>query len=149
MTNLAQTPPLGWNSRDAYGPSVREDEVRAHADYVARHLLSFGWDTVVIGIQWYAPTAKVHGYIADPHNVVLDEWGRLVPDPLPSAANGAGRLIHPARLACAWGGLSVPQPPLPSVKRLIPARQARCAAAQTPSVLAMCRSNHVARSRGD
>jgi alpha-galactosidase len=54
--------------------------------------LSFGWDTVVVDIQWYAPKTKVHGYIADPHNVVLDEWGRLLPDPtrFPSAANGAG-----------------------------------------------------------
>nr|HMN63233.1 hypothetical protein [Anaerolinea sp.] len=78
---LAQTPPMGWNSWDAYGPSVREDEVKANADYMASHLLRFGWDTIVVDIQWYAPKTKPHGYIPDPHNVTLDEYGRLIPDP--------------------------------------------------------------------
>ncbi len=89
---LALTPPMGWNSWDAYGPSVREEEVKAHAEYMAKHLLPFGWDTVVVDIQWYAPKTKTHGYIPDPHNVILDEFGRLIPDParFPSAANGAG-----------------------------------------------------------
>jgi len=89
---LAQTPPMGWNSWDAYGPSVREDEVKANADYMARHLLAHGWDTVVVDIQWYAPKTKTHGYIGDPHNVILDEYGRLIPDPVrfPSAVGGTG-----------------------------------------------------------
>lgn len=89
---LAPTPPMGWNSWDAYGPSVREDEVKANADYMARHLHAYGWDTVVVDIQWYAPITKSHGYIPDPHNVVMDGFGRLVPDPIrfPSAADGAG-----------------------------------------------------------
>ncbi len=89
---LAHTPPMGWNSWDAYGPSVREEEIKANADYMAKHLLRFGWDTVVVDIQWYAPKTKTHGYIADPHNVTLDGYGRLVPDTarFPSAANGVG-----------------------------------------------------------
>lgn len=89
---LAQTPPMGWNSWDAYGPSVREDEVKANADYMASHLLKFGWDTVVVDIQWYAPKTKPHGYIPDPHNVTLDEYGRLIPDAarFPSSARGMG-----------------------------------------------------------
>lgn len=89
---LALTPPMGWNSWDAYGPSVREEEVKANAEYMARHLLKFGWDTIVVDIQWYAPKTKSHGYIADPHNVTLDEYGRLIPDPdrFPSSANGVG-----------------------------------------------------------
>jgi hypothetical protein len=92
VTPLAQTPPLGWNSWDAYGPSVREEEVKANADYMASHLLKYGWDTIVVDIQWYAPKTKPHGYIPDPHNVTLDEYGRLIPDParFPSAANGVG-----------------------------------------------------------
>lgn len=91
-TLLAPRPPMGWNSWDAYGPSVREDEVKANADYMARHLLAFGWDTIVVDIQWYAPVTKPHGYIPDPHNVVMDGFGRLMPDPIrfPSAAGGAG-----------------------------------------------------------
>lgn len=90
--SLAPTPPMGWNSWDAYGPSVREDEVKANADYMARHLLAHGWDTIVVDIQWYAPRTKPHGYISDPHNVVMDGFGRLIPDPIrfPSSANGGG-----------------------------------------------------------
>lgn len=89
---LALTPPMGWNSWDAFGPSVREDEVIANADYMARHLLKFGWNTIVVDIQWYAQKTKTHGYIPDPHNVTMDEYGRLIPDParFPSAVNGKG-----------------------------------------------------------
>ena len=83
---------MGWNSWDAYGPSVREEEVKANADYMARHLLAYGWNTVVVDIQWYTPVTKPHGYIPDPHNVVMDEHGRLMPDParFPSTAHGVG-----------------------------------------------------------
>ena len=40
---LAPTPPMGWNSWDCYGPSVTEKEVKANADYMARHLAKHGW----------------------------------------------------------------------------------------------------------
>lgn len=88
---LALTPPMGWNSWDCYGPTVREDEVKANADYMAEHLLKFGWDTVVVDIQWYEPNAKSHGYRPNAE-LVMDEYGRLLPavNRFPSAANGAG-----------------------------------------------------------
>jgi hypothetical protein len=31
----AATPPMGWNSWDAYGTAVREQDVKANADYMA------------------------------------------------------------------------------------------------------------------
>ena len=37
-SQLAATPPMGWNSWDAYGYTVREDEVKANADYMAKNL---------------------------------------------------------------------------------------------------------------
>ena len=40
---LAQTPPMGWNSWDCYGASVREEEVLANAQYMATHLKEYGW----------------------------------------------------------------------------------------------------------
>jgi len=40
---LAPTPPMGWNSWDCYGPSVTEEEVKANADYMAKHLAKHGW----------------------------------------------------------------------------------------------------------
>ena len=49
---LAPTPPMGWNSWDCYGPSVTEKEVKANADYMAKHLAKHGWQYVVVDIQW-------------------------------------------------------------------------------------------------
>ncbi|MEW9263161.1 glycoside hydrolase family 27 protein [Kineococcus endophyticus] len=84
-------PPMGWNSWDCYGTTVTEEEVLANARFMAEHLLPFGWDTVVVDIDWSDPTAKSHGYNAGAP-LCLDAAGRLVPDPgrFPSAAGGAG-----------------------------------------------------------
>ncbi|UXY24022.1 glycoside hydrolase family 27 protein [Streptomyces cynarae] len=84
-------PPMGWNSWDCYGTTVTEDEVLANAVFMRDHLLAHGWDTVVVDIQWYEPTARAHGYNTDAP-VVLDAYGRQLPAPnrFPSAAAGAG-----------------------------------------------------------
>ncbi|MEZ0492006.1 glycoside hydrolase family 27 protein [Kineococcus sp. TBRC 1896] len=84
-------PPMGWNSWDCYGTTVTEEEVLANARFLAEHLLPFGWDTVVVDIDWSDPTAKAHGYNPEAP-LCLDAAGRLVPDPgrFPSAAGGAG-----------------------------------------------------------
>lgn len=50
---LALTPPMGWNSYDAYGDSVRESEVLANAEWLKQHLQPLGWNTVVIDFRWY------------------------------------------------------------------------------------------------
>ncbi len=88
---IAQTPPMGWNSWDCYGASVDEKAVRANADYMAKNLKRFGWEYVVVDIQWYQPTAKNHEYepFAD---LSMDEFGRLMPaeNRFPSAADGRG-----------------------------------------------------------
>ncbi|ASO21307.1 hypothetical protein FHR81_002278 [Actinoalloteichus hoggarensis] len=88
---LAATPPMGWNSWDCYGGSVREHEVIANAEYLRDHLLPYGWDHVVVDIQWYEPTADAGGYHAGAV-LDLDEHGRPRPSPnrFPSAAGGAG-----------------------------------------------------------
>ena len=87
----AWRPPMGWNSWDSYGTTVTEEEVLANARFMADHLLAAGWDTLVIDIDWYDPTARAHGYNADAP-LVLDGYGRQLPDParFPSAAGGRG-----------------------------------------------------------
>ena len=35
---VADKPPMGWNSYNCYGSAVHEDEVKANADYMAKHL---------------------------------------------------------------------------------------------------------------
>ncbi|WP_239065788.1 alpha-galactosidase [Microbacterium hibisci] len=85
------TPPMGWNSWDSYGTTVTEDEVLANARFMAEHLLPYGWDTVVVDIDWADPTARSHGY-NESAPLVIDEFGRVQPDPVrfPSSAGGAG-----------------------------------------------------------
>ena len=90
-TPLAPTPPMGWNSWDSFGPTVKENEVKANADAMAAKLAKFGWNYVVVDIEWFQPNARSHGYI--PRGAVtMDAYGRFVPSPnrFPSAANGAG-----------------------------------------------------------
>lgn len=89
--DFAKTPPMGWNSWDGYGASIREDEVRAQAEYQAKHLKDFGWNYFVIDIQWSEPTADSMAY----HQFAplrMDEYSRLIPavERFPSAANGQG-----------------------------------------------------------
>jgi len=88
---LARTPPMGWNSWDSYGPTVTEAEVKANADYMARHMKRYGWQYVVVDIQWYEPNAKQHGYRPNAA-LTMDAYGRLLPAPnrFPSSAGGRG-----------------------------------------------------------
>ena len=51
---FAVTPPMGWNSYDYYDTTVNEDQVKANADYMAKHLKEFGWQYIVIDIEWFA-----------------------------------------------------------------------------------------------
>lgn len=88
---LAATAPMGWNSWDCYGPSVTEQIVRQNAQFMAEHLKQYGWEYIVVDIQWYEPTASVHAYhpFAD---LCMDEYSRLVPavNRFPSSAGGRG-----------------------------------------------------------
>lgn len=88
---LALTPPMGWNSWDCFGTTVREDEVKANADYMATYLARYGWEYIVVDIQWYEPEAKAGGYRPNAF-LVMDDYGRLLPaeNRFPSAANGSG-----------------------------------------------------------
>ena len=88
---LALTPPMGWNSWDCFGAAVTEAQVRANAEIMAKRLKPFGWEYVVVDIQWYQPTAASHAY--DPFSDArMDAFGRLLPaeNRFPSAAGNAG-----------------------------------------------------------
>ena len=45
---IAQTPPMGWNSWDCYGAAVTEKDVKANADYMAKHLKQYGLSLIHI-----------------------------------------------------------------------------------------------------
>lgn len=92
---FAVTPPMGWNSYDYYDTSVNEEQVKANADYMAAHLKQFGWEYIVVDIEWYSYDAgsqrKQYQYIPF-WEVEMDEYSRLLPcvQRFPSAAGGKG-----------------------------------------------------------
>lgn len=92
---FALTPPMGWNSYDYYDTTVNEEQVKANAEYMATHLKDYGWEYVVVDIQWYAYDAgtqrKNYQYIPF-WKVEIDEYSRLLPCPdrFPSSVNGQG-----------------------------------------------------------
>ena len=85
---LAATPPMGWNSWDAYGLTINEEQFRANAQVLAG-LKSYGWNYAVVDEGWYFedPQAK-----PEARKSFWDSEGRLIPDAVryPSAAAGAG-----------------------------------------------------------
>ncbi len=92
----APTPPMGWNSYDAFGDSVTEAETLANARYLKKHLLAHGWKYVVVDFRWYDPVGT-----PDDKNLTRDRsgarltadlFGRLLPavNRFPSAATGPG-----------------------------------------------------------
>ena len=93
--SFAPRPPMGWNSYDYYDTNVTEAEVLANAEYMAKHLKPWGWEYIVVDIQWYAyDTATMRDkfqYIPFGRNE-MDGYGRLLPcpDKFPSSRSGAG-----------------------------------------------------------
>ena len=93
--SFAQTPPMGWNSYDYYDTTVNEAQVKANADFMAAHLKEFGWEYVVVDIEWYSNDAGTmrerYQYIPF-GDVEMDAYGRLQPSPerFPSSVGGKG-----------------------------------------------------------
>lgn len=88
---VAKTAPMGWNSWDCYGAAVTEDIVRKNAEFMAQNLKKYGWEYIVVDIQWYEPRAKSHEY--NPFTeLCMDEYSRLIPavNRFPSSAGGKG-----------------------------------------------------------
>src|SRR5258706_12269081 len=54
----AATPPMGWNSYDAYCGSITEKQFRDEVDVLANKLLRHGYEYVVIDFCWFNPGPK-------------------------------------------------------------------------------------------
>ena len=94
---------MGRNSFNSFGAAVYEEDVKANADYMAKHMKHLGWEYVVVDYCWYYPhpPGSIQNnpaqYRLPLDNspvpwIPMDEYGRLLPDPgkFPSAANGQG-----------------------------------------------------------
>ena len=88
---ITKRPPMGWNSWDCWGAAVNEETVIKNAEFIAENLKQFGWEYVVIDIQWSEPTANSHEYHPFTE-LCMDEYSRLVPaeNRFPSSAGGKG-----------------------------------------------------------
>src|SRR6202451_1787257 len=86
---LAPTPPMGWNSWDAYGLTIDEDQFKANATVLAS-IQQYGWKCPATDEGWYM--ANPAGHSLEEKNYLWDANGILIPvsTRFPSAANGAG-----------------------------------------------------------
>jgi len=91
MLNFTKTAPMGWNSWDCWGAAVSEYTVRKNAEFIAQNLKEYGWEYVVVDIQWYEPTAENHEYHPFAE-LAMDGHSRLIPaeNRFPSSEGGLG-----------------------------------------------------------
>jgi hypothetical protein len=87
--NPAPTPPMGWNSWDAYGLTIDEADFKANVK-VLSGLKQYGWEYAVIDEGWYmqdpfASKLESRKYVFDGNGIQIPAVNRF-----PSAANGAG-----------------------------------------------------------
>lgn len=87
--NVAPTPPMGWNSWDAYGLTINEADYRANTTVLAG-LRQYGWQYSVVDEGWYmqdpfANTLPARKYVWDANGILIPAVNRF-----PSSANGAG-----------------------------------------------------------
>jgi hypothetical protein len=93
---VAQKPPMGWNSYDCFSYAVTEQQVKENADYMAEKMKQFGWEYVVVDYVWSCPIGKAnYAPQQDPNfnpRLNMDKFGRLLPDPnrFPSSKEGKG-----------------------------------------------------------
>ncbi|PYS20411.1 MAG: alpha-galactosidase [Acidobacteria bacterium] len=91
QTKLAMTPPMGWNSWDAYGTTINEKAFKANANWLAKHLKAYGWQYVVVDMEWFVTNPVAAGNSKTFQYSIVD-YGRYIPPPnrFPSGANNAG-----------------------------------------------------------
>ncbi|MGA8313415.1 MAG: glycoside hydrolase family 27 protein [Terriglobales bacterium] len=87
----ASTPPMGWNSWDGYGTTVKEADLKANAQWFAEHLKPFGWQYVVVDMEWFVTNPIPEGN-SKTSQFSIDGNGRYTPalNRFPTSANDAG-----------------------------------------------------------
>jgi alpha-galactosidase len=145
-TMLARTPPMGWNSWDAYGTTVGEGEVKANADWMAAHLKQHGWQYIVVDMEWFVTNPVAEGNATN-FKSALDGQGRYVPaaNRFPSAAKGDGfaplaAYVH--GLGLKFGIHILQGIPREAVTKNLPIAGSRFRAADAADRSGMCKWNH-------
>jgi alpha-galactosidase len=55
VEKVALTPPMGWNSFDAFDCRINEEQFHSIANYMSGNLLEYGWGYAVIDYIWWHP----------------------------------------------------------------------------------------------
>jgi alpha-galactosidase len=101
------SPPMGWNSFDAYDSRVTEEQFKKQVNFISEKLLQYGWNYAVIDYIWWNPEPGNwknpgkrlghpnirYAYDGKPlDTTTIDEYGRLLPalSRFPSSAGGKG-----------------------------------------------------------
>jgi alpha-galactosidase len=89
VSSLAITPPMGWNSWDAWGATIDEAQFRDTVTWFANNLRRFSWQYVVIDEGWFAQHPENP---AGHQDYTLSGEGLYLPAPnrFPSSAGGKG-----------------------------------------------------------
>jgi len=104
---IAPTPPMGWNSYDAYHGGITEKQFKACIGVLEKKYLPLGYNFAVVDFCWFNPGPE--GWNPDNWKsfeinqewkadssyspvMAMDEFGRMVPAPnrFPSATSGKG-----------------------------------------------------------
>jgi alpha-galactosidase len=82
---------MGWNSWDSFGTTIKEQDVKSNAAWFSRHLKRYGWEYVVVDMEWFVTNPRASGN-STASQFSMDGYGRYVPaeNRFPSSANGAG-----------------------------------------------------------
>ncbi len=89
VAQVAPTPPMGWNSWDAYGFTIDEAQFRANVQVLAS-MKQYGWQYAVIDEGWYmqdpfGPNTVSQKFLYDGNGLLVPVVGRF-----PTSANNAG-----------------------------------------------------------
>lgn len=104
---IAQKPPMGWNSFDAYDCRINEQDFKATVDFMHKNLVKHGWEYAVIDYCWFNdepgiwenprrrfghPDIRMKPDGTPLDTLVMDEYGRLLPSEkrFPSVKNSNG-----------------------------------------------------------
>jgi len=87
----SKTPPMGWNSYDAYHQYITEDQFKQCVDTLAVKMKPYGYEYAIIDFRWYIKdfNQETKDQSRDSH---IDDYGRAIPSPerYPSSTNGQG-----------------------------------------------------------
>ena len=102
---VAATPPMGWNSWDAYGLTITEPAFRANVTVLKDKLLPAQWNYAVIDEGWFFENPQDREK-PDTLRYAIDSHGRYVPVParFPSAVSAGAK---PAIQSDAAGGIKL------------------------------------------